>query len=263
MAQQPAMTVERSAADHLPVRHITTDDVLDALRSGVDDFRAKPSHLVILTVIYPVLALFLSRLVFGYDILQLFFPLAAGFALLGPLAAIGLYELSRRRERGETPTWGHAIGVLRSPSISSILALGGILVVIFLAWIGVAMAIYAFTLGAAPTSAGDFLNRLISTPEGWALILLGNGIGFLFALLVLAISAVSFPLLVDRQVDWVVAMRTSIAAFMANFRPMLAWGLIVAGGLLLGSIPLFVGLALVMPILGHATWHLYRKTVEP
>jgi len=262
MAQETTMASVGAQADEPRVHTITTADLRDALAKGLDDFKHKPSHVIFLVVIYPIVALFLSRLVFGYDVLPLFFPLVAGFALVGPVAAIGLYELSRRREQDLEVAWKHAFGVLRSPSIRSILALGAVLAVIFFAWLGAAMAIYEATLGTPPDSVADFARRLFTTSAGWALIIIGNGVGFLFALTVLIISVVSFPMLIDRHVSTLAAVRTSIRACAASPWPMAAWGLIVAGGLVIGCLPFFIGLAVVMPILGHATWHLYRRVVE-
>ncbi|MEQ8964715.1 MAG: DUF2189 domain-containing protein [Azospirillaceae bacterium] len=244
------------------VRRIGTAALRTALVRGLDDFRDKPSHLLFIGIIYPIAGLILSRLVFGYEILPLLFPLAAGFALLGPFAAIGLYELSRRREQGQEVGWRHAFGVLQSPAIRQILILGAILAVTFVAWLLVAWGLYAATLGTgAPQSIGGFLDRLFTTGAGWTLIVVGNAVGALFAVFALTISVVSFPLLLDRHVGVATAIATSAKAVAANPGPMAAWGLIVAAGLVIGSIPLFVGLAVVMPILGHATWHLYRQVV--
>jgi uncharacterized membrane protein len=253
------------AAHTLPrVRRIGLGDVADALKQGVDDFAAIPSHAVFLCLIYPVAGLFLARLVFGYDILPLLYPLAAGFALLGPFAAIGLYELSRRREQGFTVSWVDAFDVIRSPSFGAICALGVLLFMIFFIWIAVAQAIYVASFGYAPAaSIPEFLHRVLTTREGMLLIVLGNGVGFLFALLVLTISVVSFPLLLDRDVGAADAILTSIKVVRVNPMPMAAWGLIVGAMLVVGSLPLFLGLAVAVPVLGHATWHLYRKAVEP
>lgn len=246
------------------VRRISPADLKAALRAGFDDFWAMPTHVVFVALIYPIVGLALARLVFGLDVLPLLFPLAAGFALIGPFAALGLYELSRRREAGLDTAWKHAFGVVRSPSFPAILALGGLLVVIFLVWIAVANAIYVASFGYAPAaSMPHFLERVFNTPEGWRLIVLGNGIGFLFAVLVLMISVVSFPLLLDRPVSPAVAILTSSRAVLKNPLTMALWGLIVAAALIVGSIPLFLGLAVVVPILGHATWHLYRRVVRP
>jgi uncharacterized membrane protein len=244
------------------IRKIGTADLFDALAKGVADFNEKPSHLMFLTLIYPVIALVLARLSFGYDVLPLLFPLAAGFALLGPLAAVGLYELSRRREQGQEIVWSHAFGVRKSPSRGAIIRLGLILLAIFALWIFTAHSIYSALFGdVTPASVSEFANQILYTWKGWALIIVGNAVGFLFALVVLTISVVSFPLLLDRKVGASEAMATSIKAVLANPRPMLLWGLIVAVGLLVGSIPFFVGLCIVLPVLGHSTWHLYRKVV--
>jgi uncharacterized membrane protein len=266
MAQQDGITagpVLASDAPVLPViRRLSTDDLYDALRRGLDDFRAMPTHAVFISLIYPVVGLLLARVAFGYDIMPLLYPLAAGFALIGPFAAIGLYEMSRRREMGLETSWEHAFDVFRSPSLSGILALGLLLLIIFGLWIAVANALYVACLGyQQPASVSDFLRQVFTTSGGHALIVLGNGIGFLFAVGVLAISAVSFPLLLDRQVSAMAAIATSIRVVAKNPTVMALWGLIVAVLLLIGSLPLFFGLAVVMPVLGHATWHLYRKAV--
>jgi len=250
--------------DDPTVRNIRLADLPEVLKKGAEDFWAMPTHLFFLGLIYPIVGLVLARLVFGYDVLPLLFPLVAGFALVGPLAALGLYEISRRRELGLDATWKDAFAVFRSPSLPAIAALGLLLLTIFFIWIAVANALYIAAFGYAPAaSVPDFLDRIFNTPAGWTLVVLGNGIGFLFALLVLAISVVSFPLLLDHKVSPIVAILTSLRAVATNPVAMAAWGLIVAALLIVGAIPLFIGLAIVMPILGHATWHLYRKVVVP
>ena len=246
------------------VRKIGLADLKDALKRGWDDFAAMPTHALFLCLIYPVVGLVLGRLAFGYEVLPLLYPLAAGFALVGPFAALGLYELSRRREQGLDTSWQHAFDVIRAPSFGAIAALGVLLMMVFLIWIAVAQALYVATFGYTPAaSMPDFLRAVFSTPEGWMLIVLGNGIGFLFALMVLIVSVVSFPLLLDRDAGAVEAVLTSVRAVAANPVMMALWGLIVAIALALGSLPFFLGLAIVVPVLGHATWHLYRKVVEP
>jgi len=246
------------------VRRITPSDLMQSLARGVDDFVAMPSHAIFLCVIYPLLGILLIGLTLGHSMLPLAFPIAAGFALVGPLAAIGLYELSRRREAGLDSSSSHALDVLRSPSLGAIVALGLLLTAIFLVWITVAEAIYVANFGyVAPASIGQFFHDVFATPAGWTLIVVGTGVGFLFAVVVLTISAVSFPLLLDRDVGAAVALLTSIRVVAANPLTMALWGLIVAALLVIGSVPFFLGLTVVVPVLGHATWHLYRRAIEP
>jgi uncharacterized membrane protein len=249
----------------LGVRRISTSDLYYALSRGYEDFAAFPSHALFLCVIYPLVGILLIGLTFGtLSLLPLAIPIAAGFALVGPVAAIGLYELSRRREAGLDSSPIHAFDVLHSPSLGAVIALSLLLIAIFLIWLLVAEALYIAIFGySAPASIEQFMTDLLSTPRGWTLIIVRWGIGFLFAALVLSISAISFPLLLDRDVGATVAMRTSLRVMAANPLPMALWGLIVAALLVIGSIPFFVGLTVVMPVLGHATWHLYRRTVEP
>ena len=246
------------------VRKIGLADLKDALARGLDDFLAMPSHAVFLCLIYPVVGFVLARLVLGANVLPLLFPLAAGFALIGPLAALGLYEMSRRREQGLDVSWKHALDIRRSPSLGAITVLGLMLVAIFLTWIAVAQAIYVATFGYTPAaSMPDFIRQVFTTPEGWTLAIVGNFVGFLFAVVVLTLTVVSFPLLLDRDVGLATAILTSVRAVLANPVTMAMWGVIVAALLLIGSLPAFFGLAVVVPILGHATWHLYRRVVEP
>lgn len=245
------------------VRTITTHDLTEALRRGWEDFLAQPSHLVFIAVIYPIAGILLAQLTVSYNIFPLLFPLLSGFALIGPFAAIGLYEVSRRREKGLDSSWVHAFEVLRSPSIKQIILLGGMLTGLFLAWLFIAWFLYRGILGLpADVSTTDFLRALFTTADGWIMMVIGNAVGLLLAILAFSISVVSFPLIIDRHVDAPTAIRTSIAAVEANPRVMMYWGLMVTGLLVLGCLPVLVGLVVVMPVLGHATWHLYRKVVE-
>ncbi|MEN3286906.1 MAG: hypothetical protein V7634_1206 [Bradyrhizobium sp.] len=249
-------------AAELSIRTITIADLGRALRLGWEDFKEIPSHALMLCAIYPVLGLVLARTVLGYSVLPLLFPLAAGFALIGPFAALGLYELSSRRERGESAGAWDAFNVLRSPSFGAMLGLGTLLLALFVTWVTTAQAIYVAAFGyAGATSASDFVHRVLTTPQGWWLIVVGCGAGFLFALAALCLSVISFPLMLDRHAGAFEAMVTSLRVVAHNPVPLAAWGLIVAALLVVGTIPFFLGLAVVIPVLGHATWHLYRETV--
>jgi uncharacterized membrane protein len=250
--------------EHIRVRKITVSDLIDAFRRGVDDFRVKPSHIVFLCLIYPIAGVVLAAWTSGSNALQLLFPLVSGFALIGPFAAIGLYEISRRRELGLDMSWSHAFEVRTSPALPSIAAVGILLFAIFIAWLFAAQFLYQQLYGPVPpASLVSFLGEVLTTARGWTLIILGHAVGFVFAAVVLCTTVVAFPLLLDRDVGAYEAIHTSVRAVLTNPIPMAFWGLMVAVLLIIGSLPVFAGLAVVLPILGHATWHVYRKVVEP
>jgi len=254
--------VSRPALAVPQIRRITLADIREALARGIDDFAEFRSDVVFLVFVYALVGLVLARITFGYGLLPLLFPLASGFALIGPIAAVGLYEMSRRREAGDEVSWADAFAVFRSPAIGSIVLFGLLLLAIFAVWIGVASVIYEVTLGPEPpVSTAAFVRDVFTTELGWTMIGIGIGVGFLFAAGVLAISAVSVPLMLDRDVGLFAAIGASLRAVLTNPGPMAVWGLIVTGGLVLGTVPLFLGLIFVMPVLGHATWHLYRRLV--
>lgn len=254
---------DKEVTQKLAIHRIEIADLGEVLAKGFTDLGANRTDVAFIGVIYPIAGLVLWRFAFGYDLLPLLFPLISGFTLIGPIAAIGLYELSRRREQGLEVRWVHAFDVFRAPAFGTILVLGLVLLGIFLLWIAAAYVIYLATLGPEPpASMGAFLTDVFTTGAGWAMIIVGNLVGCLFAIAALTVSVVSFPLLLDRNVRLDTAILTSVRAVKANPVPMAVWGLIVAGGLLLGALPALLGLIIVMPVLGHATWHLYRKVVE-
>jgi uncharacterized membrane protein len=253
-----ALRLPQESAVLPAVRRIDFEDIRDAIRLGLDDLAAFRTDAISIAVIYPLMGIVLAVAVVNYNLLPLVFPLAAGFALIGPIAGIGLYVLSQAREReaaGEA-----AAGVV--PAYGSIAVVGLLLFALFVAWLAVAYWVYFVTLGPeAPESIGAFIRDIFTTGAGWTMIAVGIGLGFLFAVAALAIGVVSFPLMLDRQVGPMTAIRTSVRAVIQNPRAMAAWGAIVAGGLVIGSVPALIGLVIVFPLLGHATWHLYRKLV--
>ena len=245
------------------VRRITAADLGEVLARGISDEGAYRTDIFFLVLLYPILCLGLAYVAFGMNMIPLLFPLASGIAIVGPAAAVGLHEMSRRREMGLEVSWRNAFDVVHRPAIGGILILGVLLTGLFLSWLAAAWLIYSNTMGPAmPESAGQFLRDVLYTDAGHLMMAEGLGAGFLFAVVAMAISVVSFPLMVDRDIGLDSAVKTSVRAVMANPGPMAAWGLIVAGVLVLGSIPLFVGLIVAIPVLGHATWHLYCKLVE-
>ena len=245
------------------VRRIGAADLNWALSEGWKDFKEKRGDLIFVAILYPLIGLLTVLFAMNDAALPLFFPLVAGLSILGPAVASGFYELARRREEGRDATWRHFLDPLRGSNGATIITLTIGLMVLFLMWLAAAYAIYAVTMGPAfPHGLGSFIDRLFSTSEGWTLIVLGNLAGLVFAVITLMTTLVSFPMAVDRNVDPGTAVNTSLRAVGANSGTVARWGLRVAGLLVLGCLPAFIGLAVVLPVLGYATWHLYTRLVE-
>lgn len=251
----------------IEVRTLQLADLTVALRKGWDDLLAFRSDVMFVCLIYPIIGVALAMLAFRGNQIHLLFPVLSGFALAGPVASVGLFEMSRRREKGQSVNWLAYIDVMKSPKFGAVAVLALFHLVIFLVWIMAANLIFVLTMGpvvfgpAGLTSMAGFLAAVFGSVGGWLMIGIGMAVGFCFAVVVLSISVVSFPLLLDRNVGVVTAVLTSVKVARANPVPIAAWGLIVAGLLALGSVPALLGLVLVMPLLGHATWHLYRRAV--
>ena len=263
-----AITVEE--AGHCPptlprslaIQRIGLADIRYALAHGIEDFNADPTHYLFLCALYPLVGLVAARLISGTALIPLLFPLVSGFALIGPLAAVGIYEMSRRREAGIAVSWTDAFQVFRSPAIWEIVKLAVLFAALFIVWVLVADLLYRATLANMATDLfGEFLHAVFTTGPGWALLIVGNGLGFLFALTALVLGLVSFQAVIDHHVPAEIAIRTSIAAARSNPGTVAIWGLTVAAILLVGSIPLLLGLAVALPVLSHASWHLYRRLV--
>lgn len=257
-------SVQGPAADRqYAVRNIGTADLNWALAEGWRDFKSKRGDLILAGLLYPLIGVFAAAFTLNSELLPLLFPLVAGLSLLGPAVASGFYELARRREAGQDTSWSHFFDPLkgRSRAPLAVLTLG--LAALFVGWLIAAWFIYRATLaGAAPMGADGFLAALFGTPEGWAMIGVGMLVGFGFAVAALVLSVVSFPMVIDKPVDAETAASTSIRAVRANPGPIAGWGLRIAGLLALGAIPLFIGLAVVLPVVGYATWHLYTRLVD-
>lgn len=257
-------TAEIAGKDTAPIviTGLRFGDLRLALKSGLDDFLALRTDVIFIVVIYPIIGLMLTGFATNRGMLPLILPMVSGFALLGPVAAVGLYEMSRRRELGLKTSWGDAFRVFESPSMFPILTLGIYLFAIFMVWLIFANSIFNLTIGPeSPASVAAFVQDIFFTTAGWVMLIVGCAVGFVFACAVLAMSVVSFPLLVDRHVGVVKAVVTSIAITRRNPVVVATWGAIVVLGLGLGVATLFVGLIVVLPVLGHASWHLYRRAV--
>jgi uncharacterized membrane protein len=244
------------------IRDLHASDLHWALREGLSDFMTFRGDIILAGFIYPAVALLAAALALGGKMLPIIFPLAAAFSLLGPLIAIGFYEMARRRESGQDAGWSHFLDPVRGPNRTQIVGLALGLVVLALAWLFMANSIYDNTVGQLhPANIGAFLSMLVSTPEGWRMIVFGNITGLAFALVTLVTMIVSFPLLVDKSVHASDAVETSLRASFHNPMMTLRWGLYVALILAVACVPLFLGLAVALPVLGYASWHLYTRMV--
>lgn len=244
------------------LRRLEWQDLRQALNRGLSDFGRCRSDVPVLFLIYPLVALLMAYLAFHRELLPLLFPAAAGLALLGPFAAVGLYEMSRHMERGDPPNWRDAFRTLRPETLGPVMTLGLYLIGLYAVWLYSAAWLFGRTLGPEmPISAMAFLTEIFTTPAGWVMLVVGTGVGALFAAIAMVSSFIALPMLVDRQVGLPVAVITSLRVAQQNRRMVMLWGAIVAGLLALAAVPLFLGMVLVLPILGHATWHLYRAAV--
>jgi uncharacterized membrane protein len=265
METEARLSVHRSAQlHHQAIRRITPADLRDVLRKGLDDFQARPTHGIFICAFYPLVALLSAWVGLGYELLPLVVPLIIGFALIGPLAASGLYELSRRREQGLDYAWWHVFDVLKAPSLGAFVTLGIIMAAIFVLWLQTALYIYAMYFGdTVPTSVTGFVQQVFTTRAGWGMALTGGFAGLVFAVIIFTTTIFSLPMLLDRKASVFEAVGISIRGVLANLPAMVVWSLVVAGLLFIGTMTLLIGLAIVMPVLGHSTWHLYRKVVAP
>lgn len=263
MATQMMSASRATRSRPIPVRTITDEDLRASLRQGYEDFSDLRGDLIFAGLIYTVIGLAAVVMTTSRPLMPFFFPVVAGVALLGPIAALGFYELARRREAGEEVHWFNFLDVRKRPSIDDMGIVAGLLLLIFFFWLLAAGALYALTFGwATPTSVSGFLAMVFTTARGWALIVAGAFVGAIFGWFVLALSVVSLPMLVDCDVSASEAVSASWRASHANKAEMIRWGLVVTALLVLGSIPLFVGLAFVLPWLGYSTWHLYTRLID-
>ena len=253
--------------EDVEIRTIGLEDLRIALRQGWDDFLNKRGDLLFLGFIYPAVALLAALVTSNSSVLPLAVPVAAGAILMGPAAASGFYELARRKELGLESGWRHFFDAQRGPAADSLMTLTAMLGLLFLVWIMAAWMIVLATMGTVSMgtvssgTAEGFLQTVFSTRIGWEMMVAGNLVGLGFAILALAMSVVSFPMLVDRPVGVRVALRTSLRVTAKNPVTIAAWGLVVGTLLVLGALPALVGLGVVLPVLGYATWHLYTRAV--
>ncbi len=240
-------------------RALSADDLKQALSAGLADFRANPAYGLFFALVYVLggLGLWFGLGASGQPVW--FVPIAAGFPLLAPFAAVGLYEVSRRREAGEGLSWGPVLGALRGRGDGQLALMAVTVLLIFGFWIILARGVFALFM--ARSGIGFESLALLWSAGGVSMLLIGSIIGGLVALFLFSITVISLPMLLDREVDFVTAMITSVETVRRNAKVMLSWAAIIAGLLIAAMIPAFLGLFIVLPVLGHATWHLYRRAI--
>jgi len=245
------------------VRQIAAADIAEALGQGLRDFQAMPLYGLAFGALYAAggIAIVLCLTAFGK--VYLAYPLAAGFALIGPFVAVGLYEMSRRREAGEPVTPAAVWSTVCSRGEIGWMAF--VTLFIFVIWMYQVRLLIALLLGinASFSSLQQFITMLLTTNEGLLFLAIGNAVGAALSLILFSLTVVSFPLLLDRDVDFVTAMVTSVRAVVASPLPMIGWVAVIVGLLTVSAIPYFLGLVVTLPVLGHTTWHLYRRIVAP
>jgi len=244
------------------VRAASIDDIKAAFELAWADLKAAPAYGLFFGAIYWLggLALLILPARFGY--VWAVFPLAAGFALLGPFVAVGLYEISRLREQGLRPTWGAVLGTVWRQGGRELSWLAFLTIFIFIIWMYQVRMLYALFFGFATLDPVAFARALFLTGDGWTFLTVGTLVGAAMALFTFSITVVSFPLLLDRDIDVVTAIITSVRAVQASPAVMLGWGAVTAVVVFLAMAPFFSGLLVVLPLWGHATWHLYRRIVS-
>jgi uncharacterized membrane protein len=245
------------------VHDIGPGDILDCLEKGIEDFRMAPQYGVFFGLTYAFFGWLLLALLVQFDLPYLAYPLATGFALVAPFTAAGLYDVSRRLERGEDLNWAIVLGAVRSTSTRELVWMALVTVFSMIIWLDIAAVLFFSFVGFNASSTGELLHAILTTPTGWMFLLIGNVIGAVLAGIVFSYSVVSFPMLFDQNVDFVTAMVTSVKSVLHNPLAMAVWAMTIGLLLLISLASLFLGLILVLPILGHTTWHVYRRVVGP
>ncbi len=246
------------------VRKITVDDVVDALASGLRDFRRAPIYGLVFGGTFAIGGILIILTLVAFDMSYLSYPLAAGFALIGPFAAVGLYEVSRRLSLDEPVTWQAILSTIWAQKGRELSWMAFVVLFVQIMWMYQVRLLLALFLGFRSfASFSEFVSQVISTPEGLMFLAVGHVVGAILSLILFSLTVIAFPLLLEEDRDFITAMITSVKAVAISPVPMIGWAMIVTITLVASLLPAFVGLVITLPVLGHTTWHLYKKCVVP
>lgn len=246
------------------VKPIGVGDLFDIFAKGLSDFVRAPLYGLFFGGVYAVGGLLIALSLTVWNVPWLIYPVAIGFPLIGPFVAVGLYEISRRLEAGEPLSWGAVLGAVWRQRQRELAWMAFVMLFVFWIWMYQVRLLIAIILGRMSFSTLEkFLHIVFTTPQGWTFLAVGHVVGAVLALILFSITVVSIPLLLDRETDFVTAMITSVKTVTSSPAAMLGWGVFVTLAVIASSVPLFLGLVVTLPVLGHATWHLYRRAVSP
>lgn len=260
-AEAPA--VASPAAKGPQVKPITFEEVALSLRDGLRDFQKAPLYGLFFGLVYAAFGWLLLYLMIGLNWGSYTYPLFTGFALVAPFAAAGFYEISRLLEKGEALSWGRVLGCVFGPGGKAVSIMLIVTTFAYIIWLDIAVALYVMFFGMKPLGFTGILDAIVTTPKGFLFFIIGNGVGAVIAAFVFSIMVVSLPIVFDRQVDFVTAMITSVKSVIMSPGPMFLWCAIIGVLLGLSLLSMFAGLLVVLPVLGHATWHIYKRAVLP
>jgi uncharacterized membrane protein len=245
----------------MAVLPITTVDILEILAAGLRDFRAAPLYGLGVASIYTVGGWILILLLVQFDLPYLVYPLAAGFAFIAPFVSTAFYAISRCLEQNEPLSWRGIAGAVVDSAKRDVRWMALVTGFSLFIWMDIAALLFFGFLGLNALSAQELLREIFTTPMGLIFLVIGNSVGAVIALAVFSYSATSFPMLFDRDIDFVTAMVTSVKLVLRNKVPMVLWCATIAGLVGLSLLSGLVGLFVVLPVLGHASWHLYRRAI--
>lgn len=245
------------------VKRVDVADLTEVLGLAANDMRRATGMSLFFGVVYALGGLGLVVLFLQRDVPFLIYPTAMGFALLAPFFAAGLYDISRRLEAGEPLSWSAVLSSIWRASGRDLGWMAFVTAFTFIIWMDIAaMLTFAF-MGFSASSVAEFIHDVFMTPHGLLFLIIGNVVGALIAFFVFSISVISFPMLYDRDIDFVTAMVTSVRLVLRNKKAMLGWALTISFLMAVSILSCFLGLVFSLPLLGHASWHLYRRAVVP